>query len=58
MVEVFIAPKGTKGSYLGMRSTAINEVEFTLQAGTSNKTVLLGAEMSGDKVIVYKYLTQ
>lgn len=49
-------PKGTKGSYIGKCSTLPREVELTLQAGTYNNSVLLGAEKIGDKVVIYNYV--
>ena len=53
IVEVTSCPPGTMGSYLGNTSSIPSEVEYLLQAGESNRKVILGAEMIGSQVFVY-----
>jgi len=53
IVEVTACPPGTKGAYIGNKSTCDWETEWLLNAGEGNKKVILGSELIDGKVYVY-----
>ena len=58
IVEVTACPPGTKGAYIGAKSTCNWETEWLLNAGEGNKKSILGAELIDGKVYVYTQIVK